>query len=108
MRFLPVFLDLRTGPVVLVGNGELAQARLRLLSQAGARVRWYVTRDAEAVEPARTVSSGDVEIASGDPLTDSLDGVIAVLGAGAGEVGVAIAARARAAGIPVNVMDDLQ
>jgi len=108
MRFLPVFLDLRTGPVVLVGNGELARAKLRLLSAAGARVRWYLTHEAESPEPASLTPSSDIEIASRDPLTDSLDGVIAVLCAGAGDVGVAVAARARAAGIPVNVMDDLE
>lgn len=43
MRFLPVFLDLATGPVVLVGAGEMARAKLRLLLGAGASVRWYVT-----------------------------------------------------------------
>ncbi|MDB5606326.1 MAG: hypothetical protein JWP25_3226, partial [Bradyrhizobium sp.] len=26
MRFLPVFLDLRTGPLLLVGAGDLARA----------------------------------------------------------------------------------
>ena len=41
MRFLPVFLDLQAGPVVLVGAGELARAKLRLLMSAGARVRWF-------------------------------------------------------------------
>ena len=43
MRFLPVFLDLKAGPIVLVGDGELAQAKLRVLLSAGARVRWYAT-----------------------------------------------------------------
>ena len=43
----------------------------------------------------------------GDPLTADLAGVIAVLCAGAGDIGVAMSARARAAGLPVNVMDDL-
>ena len=43
MRFLPVFLDLHAGPVLLVGSGELARAKLRLLLAAGARVRWYAT-----------------------------------------------------------------
>ena len=37
MRFLPVFLDLQTGPVLLVGAGDLARAKLRLLAAAGAR-----------------------------------------------------------------------
>ncbi len=43
MRFLPVFLDLQTGAVLLVGAGDLARAKLRLLAAAGARVRWFVT-----------------------------------------------------------------
>ena len=36
MQYLPVFLDLRSGPVLLVGAGEPARARLRLLLAAGA------------------------------------------------------------------------
>src|SRR5205814_926143 len=43
MRFLPVFLDLQSGPVLLVGAGDLARAKLRLLASAGARVRWHAT-----------------------------------------------------------------
>src|SRR5215470_6923769 len=101
MRFLPVFLDLKAGPLVLIGNGELAHAKLRLLIAAGARVHWYVTGD--DVAAATDYSAGQVEIASGDPLTDSFAGVVAVLCAGAGDVGTAVAARARALGLPVNV-----
>ena len=43
MRFLPVFLDTAAGPVVLVGGGDMARAKLRLLLGAGAQVRWYAT-----------------------------------------------------------------
>ena len=43
MRFLPVFLDLQAGPVLLVGAGEQVRAKLRLLISAGARVRWFAT-----------------------------------------------------------------
>jgi uroporphyrin-III C-methyltransferase/precorrin-2 dehydrogenase/sirohydrochlorin ferrochelatase len=106
MRFLPVFLDLKAGPLILVGGGELALAKLRLLSAAGAPVRWYVVGGEGSL--AKQFSAERVEIASGDPLTANLDGVIAVLCAGAGEVGVAVAARARSLGLPVNVMDDLK
>ncbi len=35
MRFLPVFLDLQSGVVLLVGAGELVRAKLRLLAAAG-------------------------------------------------------------------------
>ena len=37
MRFLPVFLDLQAGAVLLVGAGDLARAKLRLLTSAGAQ-----------------------------------------------------------------------
>src|SRR5215467_15467233 len=41
MRFLPVFLDLASGTVALVGSGAAALNKLRLLRAAGANVRWY-------------------------------------------------------------------
>src|SRR6202790_1971246 len=107
MRFLPVFLDLQAGPVLLLGAGELARAKLRLLAAAGARVRWYATdgrHDVSGIEPA---AAARIELAQGDPLVADLSGVIAILCAGAGEIGTAMSARAKAVGLPVNVMDDL-
>ncbi|MFX4535739.1 NAD(P)-dependent oxidoreductase, partial [Acinetobacter baumannii] len=65
MRYLPVFLDLQSGPVLLIGAGDLARAKLRLLASAGAQVRWYATdgnHDLSGVDAAR------IEIAQGDPL----------------------------------------
>src|ERR1700753_2208160 len=104
MRFLPVFLDLQAGPVLVVGAGEEVRAKLRLLISAGARIRWFATDDNHDLHG---LDSGRIEFADGDPLTADLHGVIAVLCAGAGDIGVAMAARAKAAGLPVNVMDDL-
>jgi uroporphyrin-III C-methyltransferase/precorrin-2 dehydrogenase/sirohydrochlorin ferrochelatase len=108
MRFLPVFLDLRTGPILLVGGGELARAKLRLLLSAGARVRWYATDGHRGMNGLDAPDAARIEHAEGDPLTADLSGLIAVLCAGAGELGPAMSARARAVGLPVNVMDDLQ
>jgi uroporphyrin-III C-methyltransferase / precorrin-2 dehydrogenase / sirohydrochlorin ferrochelatase len=108
MRFLPVFLDLQTGPVLLVGGGELARAKLRVLSAAGARVRWFATDGNHDVSGLNAGEVARIEFAAGDPLAADLNGVIAILCAGAGDVGVAMSARARAAGLPVNVMDDLE
>src|SRR5262245_7404523 len=111
MRFLPVFLDLKAGPVILVGDGELALAKLRVLLAAGARVRWYPTdktiAPAEPLAAAGADAAAQVEILTTDPLAADLQGAIAVLSAGAGDVGPRISARARAFGLPVNVMDDL-
>jgi uroporphyrin-III C-methyltransferase / precorrin-2 dehydrogenase / sirohydrochlorin ferrochelatase len=106
MRFLPVFLDLQSGAVLLVGAGDLVRAKLRLLSAAGARVRWFATdgnHDLSGIE----IDAARIELVQGDPLTADLGGVIAILCAGAGDIGVAMSARAKAVGLPVNVMDDL-
>jgi len=107
MRYLPIFLDLQTGPVLLLGAGELVRAKLRLLTAAGARIRWYVTdgdHDVSGLEPAEAAR---IEFAKGDPLMADLTGAIAILCAGAGDIGVAMSVRAKSVGLPVNVMDDL-
>jgi uroporphyrin-III C-methyltransferase / precorrin-2 dehydrogenase / sirohydrochlorin ferrochelatase len=107
MRFLPVFLDLRTGAVLVVGAGELAQAKLRLLAAAGASIRWFATDGNPDLSGLAAADAARVELGEGDPLAADLKGVIAILCAGAGEIGIAMSARARAVGLPVNVMDDL-
>src|ERR1700716_4084269 len=107
MRFLPVFLDLQTGPVLLVGAGDLARAKLRLLASAGARVRWYATDGNHDLSGLAAADGARIEPGAGDPLPADLSGVIAVLCAGAGDIGVAMSTRAKAVGLPVNVMDDL-
>jgi len=107
MRYLPVFLDLQTGPVLLVGAGDLARAKLRLLAAAGARIRWFATDGHHDVSGLAAADAARIELAEGDPLAADLRGVIAILCAGAGQIGIAMSARAKAVGLPVNVMDDL-
>jgi uroporphyrin-III C-methyltransferase/precorrin-2 dehydrogenase/sirohydrochlorin ferrochelatase len=107
MRFLPVFLDLHTGPVLLIGAGDLARAKLRLLAAAGAHIRWYATDGHHDVSGFAADDAVRIEFAYGDPLGADLAGIIAVLCAGAGDVGPAMSVRAKAVGLPVNVMDDL-
>ena len=87
MRFLPVFLDLQSGVVVLVGAGDLARAKLRLLAAAGARVRWYATDGQHDLTALGADEAARIELAAGDPLAADLGGVIAILCAGAGESG---------------------
>jgi len=107
MRYLPVFLDLQSGNVLLVGAGDLARAKLRLLAAAGARVRWFATDGDHDLSGIAADEVARIEHGKGDPLTADLGGVIAILCAGAGDIGVAMSARAKAVGLPVNVMDDL-
>src|SRR6266704_3348559 len=107
MRFLPVFLDLQSGVVLLVGAGDLVRAKLRLLAAAGARVRWFATDGNHDVSGLDAGEVARIALAKGDPLAADLGGVIAILCAGAGDIGVAMSVGANAVGLPVNVMDDL-
>ncbi|WP_061025199.1 siroheme synthase CysG [Bradyrhizobium sp. CCH5-F6] len=107
MRFLPVFLDLKAGPVVLIGAGELLRAKMRVLAAAGARLRVHAI-DGNQDFGLSSEDAARIEVAGGDPLTADLSGVIAIVCAGAGDVGVAMSVRAKALGLPVNVMDDLE
>jgi uroporphyrin-III C-methyltransferase / precorrin-2 dehydrogenase / sirohydrochlorin ferrochelatase len=84
MRYFPVFLDLAAGPVVLVGSGAAALAKLRLLRAASADVRWHRDDAPESVDLTEAVAV----VAANDSPADEV-----------------IAARARAARIPVNVVD---
>jgi len=89
MRFLPVFLDLKAGPVILIGAGELLRAKLRVLAAAGARIRVHAIDGNQDLG----LESARVTFADGDPLTADLSGVIAIVCAGAGDDGVAMSVR---------------
>lgn len=107
MRFLPVFLDLQAGPVLLVGAGELARAKLRVLLASGAHVRLHATQDRDVISGLSASELARVQIETGDPLVADLKGIVAIVCAGAGDLGIAMSVRAKALGLPVNVMDDL-
>src|ERR1700758_5317316 len=105
MRFLPVFLDTAAGVVVVVGSGEPALGKLRLLCAAGAHVRWF-SRDADVAEEMLPPSAhGRLEISVGDPLKADLSDAVAVVSAAGEALDAQIAARARRHRIPVNVVD---
>jgi uroporphyrin-III C-methyltransferase/precorrin-2 dehydrogenase/sirohydrochlorin ferrochelatase len=101
MRFLPVFLDLASGVVILVGSGEPALNKLRLLEAAGARVRWYPA----AEDPILGQANDRITVIHGDPRSDDLSDVVAIVSAAGRPLDDEIASRARAARIPVNVVD---
>jgi uroporphyrin-III C-methyltransferase / precorrin-2 dehydrogenase / sirohydrochlorin ferrochelatase len=82
MQSFPIFMRLAERSVLVVGTGEPAHAKLRLLEAAGARV------DLRAELPERLIGYALVFGASSDDVRDR-----------------AVAAAARGAGIPVNVVD---
>jgi uroporphyrin-III C-methyltransferase / precorrin-2 dehydrogenase / sirohydrochlorin ferrochelatase len=105
MRFLPVFLDPSAGVIILVGSGDSALAKLRLLRAAGVHVRWFPL-DADVAEEMLTLAgAGLVEVGLGDPLAADLSDVVAIVSAAGKALDGEIAQRARAQRIPVNVVD---
>ena len=105
MRFLPLYFDLRRGRIALIGAGEAAQSKLRLLLSAGARVLWYAERADLTQAAAAEAVDGRLEISRVDPVGAELSEFIAVVAANGDRRDDEIAARARAHNIPVNVVD---
>src|SRR5262249_8692473 len=105
MRFLPLFFDTAAGVVIVVGAGEPALGKLRLLRAAGPHVRWC-SGDADVAEELATLPGGGlIEVSVGDPLSAALHDVVAVVSAAGGPMDAQIAARARTQRIPINVVD---
>src|SRR5262245_42793390 len=105
MRFLPIFLDLASGTIVLVGSGEPALNKLRLLDAAGARVRWF---PGDNILRAQAIAAGRGErivIDVRGPRCADWSDVIAVVVAAGALLDADIASCARALRIPVNVVD---
>ncbi len=101
MRFLPLFFDLSQGPVILVGAGKEAIAKLRILKAAAAQIRWYVLAR-EAIDES---DAQDVDLRIGLPADEDFLGVIALVASAGTEIDEQLAARARAMNVPVNVVD---
>ena len=75
MRFLPVFMDVTSGPVALAGAGEHAVNKLRLLLAAHATVRWYPGHTDVADEIVQAAAGpGKLEVDFHDPLSADFAG----------------------------------
>lgn len=99
MRFLPLFFDLTAGPVILVGSGPQALAKLRILQAAGADIRWFVLTKTDVED---TIGA-DIRI--GLPGDDDCVGAVALVASVSKELDERLAARARALNLPVNIVD---
>jgi uroporphyrin-III C-methyltransferase/precorrin-2 dehydrogenase/sirohydrochlorin ferrochelatase len=104
MDFLPIFLDVRGQPCLVVGGGEVAARKCALLLRAGARV----TVLAPALSAALDADLAAARIAhrAASFRDADLDGfAVAIAATGDDAVNRAVAAAARARRIPVNVVD---
>lgn len=106
MSYLPVFLDVSTGAVVLVGTGPQAAAKLHLLRAAGARVKWFL-QDASCDSAAALARhyANPIDVVPGEPDDADLASAMAVVSAAGSEIDERLSKRVRALGVPVNVVD---
>ena len=104
MRFFPVFLDLDHQPVLVVGGGEQAAQKIRLLAKTKARIR-VLAQDA-CDEIAGLAAAGAIALEPRPLAARDLAGVRLAYVALEDDAEAARAvAMARAAGVPVNAVD---
>ena len=100
---LPLFVDLRQKPLLLVGGGSVAQAKLRALRDAGGAPRIVAAKVSEAF---RKDAQG-LELHERLFDASDLDGIQLVVSAtNDAAANAIISAEARARGIWVNAVDD--
>ncbi|WP_209426157.1 siroheme synthase CysG [Pararhodobacter sp. SW119] len=107
MRHFPIFLDLADRRVLIAGTGAVAEAKLRLLLKTTARLELYAPEPEAAL---RELAEAQGVALHRRPLTAAdLPGAALVYAAhGAAAPDAETAALARAAGVLVNVVDDLE
>jgi len=104
MDFLPIFLDVRGQPCLVVGGGEVAARKCSLLLRAGARVTVLAPELSAAFDADLT--AGRVAHRAARFRDEDLEGVAVATAATSDDaVNRAVAAAARARRIPVNVVD---
>jgi uroporphyrin-III C-methyltransferase / precorrin-2 dehydrogenase / sirohydrochlorin ferrochelatase len=104
MRYFPVFMDMQDADVLIVGGGEQAAQKLRLLAKTPARI----TLVAEGFAPELVAAgvAGRVHLLSRAFDDADVVGRTLVYAAADPELNTRVAEVARAAGRPVNVVDE--
>jgi uroporphyrin-III C-methyltransferase/precorrin-2 dehydrogenase/sirohydrochlorin ferrochelatase len=105
MDYLPLFLQLRSQPVVVVGGGRIAIRKVELLRRSGAQIT--VVSPELREELHKLASKGELHYIEGKFEEAHIEGATLVIAAtNDHDVNVAVSAAARARRIPVNVVDN--
>lgn len=105
MDYLPVFLQLHSARVVIVGGGRIAARKADLLLRTGARVVVVAPRLHEDL--SKRAASGELTSLAESFAPAHLDGAaLAIAATGLKNVNAAVSEAARARNVPVNVVDD--
>jgi uroporphyrin-III C-methyltransferase / precorrin-2 dehydrogenase / sirohydrochlorin ferrochelatase len=103
MRYFPIFVDLKDRPVVVVGGGEEALRKVRLLLKTDARIGVIAAELHDELESLADL--GRIEWIARVFVPMLLDDAALVYSADA-NLNHAVSAAARQRGIPVNAVDD--
>jgi uroporphyrin-III C-methyltransferase/precorrin-2 dehydrogenase/sirohydrochlorin ferrochelatase len=104
MDFLPIFLNVRDQPCLVVGGGEVAARKCALLLRAGARVTVLAPALSAAFDA--DLAAARITQRAASFRDEDLDGFAVAIAATSDQaVNRAVAAAARARRIPVNVVD---
>lgn len=104
MEYFPVFLDLKNRLCLLVGGGDIATRKGRLLSKAGARLR--VVAPEISTELRELVAQNNGELYEREYQTEDLhECVIAIAATDIESLNEQISTDAKARNLPVNVVD---
>ncbi|MEC9407943.1 MAG: siroheme synthase CysG [Pseudomonadota bacterium] len=105
MQYFPVFLDMASAKVLIVGGGVVAERKWRLLAKTPARVEIIAPELTAALREAADTGVIDWQ-ARAFVATDVGDQRLVIAATADPEVNHAVAHAARRASIPVNVVDD--
>lgn len=105
MDYFPTFLNIRNRRVLVIGGGQVAERKIRLLLKAGARVA--VVAEALGSTVQGLAVTGVVDVIGTAFHETQLAGVALVIAATSDrDLNRAVAVAARMKNIPVNVVDD--
>ena len=104
MEYFPVFLDLKNRLCLLVGGGDIATRKGRLLSKAGARLRVVAPEISSELRELVAQNNGELHEREYQA-SDLNDCVIAIAATNIESLNEQISTDAKARNLPVNVVD---
>jgi uroporphyrin-III C-methyltransferase / precorrin-2 dehydrogenase / sirohydrochlorin ferrochelatase len=105
MDFLPIFIQLRGSPAVVVGGGNVALRKVDLLLKAGARVTVIAPKLHDDLRALAV--RGQLDYVAMEFHPHHLDGTSLVIAAtDSRDVNASVSAAAQARRVPINVVDD--